>query len=102
MLMFVFRLRSCLNRMLMTSHDGQMEVTKIKSLVATQKIIQSCLENLLEKERRPEEISAPPINQNYRWNMQNPAWRLEDRPRDHGSDFWVFSWINGMRPESSR
>ena len=29
-----------------------------------------------------------------RWNMQNSAWRLEDRPRDHGSDFWVFSLIN--------
>ena len=98
---FVFRFRSCLNMMLMKS-DGQMEVTKTKSLLTTQRIIKSCLENLLEKERRPEENSVPPTNQNYRWNMQNPDWRLEDRPSDHGSDFWVFSWINGLKPESSR
>ena len=77
-------------------------MTKTKSLLSTQRIIKSYLETLLGKERRPEEISVPPINQNYRWNMQNPDWRLEDRPSDHGADFWVFSWINGMRPESSR
>ena len=100
--MFVFRLRICLNRMLMKSHDGMMLMTQTKSLLSTQRNIKLCLESLLEKERRPEEISVPPVNQNYRWNMQNPAWRKEDQPSDHGSDFWVYSWINGLRPESSR
>ena len=86
----------------MKSHDGQMEMTKVKSLLATQRIIKSCLGNLMEKERRPEEISVPPINQNYRWNMQNPDLRREDRPGHHGPNFWVYSWINGLRPESAR
>ena len=99
--MFLFRLRCSLNRMLMKSQDGML-MTQTKALHDTQRTIQSCLKELLEKERRPEEISVPPINQNYRWNMMNPDWRLENRPGDYGSDFWVYSWINGMRPESSR
>ena len=100
--MFVFRLRICLNRMMMKSHDGMMLMTQTKTLLDTQRNIKLCLETLLEKERRSEEISVPPVNQNYRWNMQNSAWVMEDRPRDHGLEFWVYSWINGMKPESSR
>ena len=95
-------MRICLNTMLMKSHDGMMEMTKTKSLHNTQKTIKDCLDGLLEKERRPEEIDVPPHNQNHRWNMQNPAWRKEDRPTDRGANFWVYSWINGMKPESSR
>ena len=55
-----------------------MEMTKAKSLLEAQRTIQSCLRDLLEKERRPEEMGATPINQAFRWNMQNPDWRLED------------------------
>ena len=95
-------MRCCLNTMLLKSHDGMMEMTKTRSLHSTQKTIRSCLDSLLEKERRPEEIIVPPHNQNYRWNMQNPDLRREDRPGHHGPNFWVFSWINGLRPESSR
>ena len=56
----------------------------------------------MEKERRPEEMAVSPINQAFRWNMQNPDWRTEDRPGNLGKDFWVYSWINGMRPERLR
>ena len=101
-MLFLFRLRCCLNKMLMKSHDGMMEMTKAKSLLDAQRTIQSCLRDLLEKERRPEEMGAMPINQAFRWNMQNPDWRLEDRPAHLGQEFWVFSWINGMRPERMR
>ena len=95
-------MRSCLNKMLMKSHDGMMEMTKAKSLLDAQRTIKSSLRELLEKERRPEEMAVSPINQAFRWNMQNPDWRLEDRPGHLGKDFWVFSWINGMRPERMR
>ena len=95
-------MRCCLNTMLLKSHDGMMEMTKTRSLHSTQKTIRSCLDSLLEKERRPEEIIVPPHNQNYRWNMQSPDLRREDRPGHHGPNFWVYSWINGLRPESSR
>ena len=60
----------------MKSQDGML-MTQTKALHDTQRTIQSCLKELLDKERRPEEISVPPINQNYRWNMMNPDWRLE-------------------------
>ena len=86
----------------MKSHDGMMEMTKTKSLHETQKEIRTCLDGLLEKERRTVEISLPPYNHNHRWNMQDPGLRREDRPSHHRSDFWVYSWIKGLRPESFR
>ena len=95
-------MRFCLNEMMSKTSDGSLVMTQTKALFKTQRTIKTCLESLLERPRRTEEITVPPYNLAHRWNIQQPGLVKDDKPRELGAEFWVYSWVKGLQEERSR